>query len=104
MSKTKTVHELTNVLSRALRHKVGSIVNNSEPYANRYAKDAKTLLKKAKKISKTEHWNEYDKLKIKEELKRKLKLELENKEFLDIKKFEIMDEEIEKVLEELHLK
>ena len=98
MSKTKIIHELTNVLAKALRHKIGSIVNQNEIYAQKYSKDADLLFKEAIKISLKKKWNNYDKNQIKEELKRKLKIELESKEFLNERKFEIMDEEIEKAV------
>ena len=98
MSKTKIIHELTNIMVKALRHKIGSIVNQNEVYAQKYSKDADLLFNEAIKISLKENWNDYDKTKIKEELKRKLRLELESKEFIDKKKFDIMDEEIDKAL------
>ena len=98
MKKTKTIRELTNILAVALRHKIGSIVNQNEIYAQRYAKDADILLKEAQKTALKENWNQKDKEKIRGELKNKLKAELEKKEFLDERKFSIMDEEIEKVL------
>ena len=50
MSKTKTIHELANILAVALRHKIGSIVNSNEVYAQKYARDYETLLKEAEKI------------------------------------------------------
>jgi|SRR3989344_3629217 len=104
MSKTKIIHELTNLLAKALRHKIGSIVNSNEIYAQKYAKDSEILMKEAQKIAIKENWNNYDKVKIKKELERKLKLELEKKDFLDNKKFEIMEEEVEKALKFFDLK
>ena len=104
MSKTKIIHELTNLLAKALRHKIGFIVNPNEIYAQKYTKDSEVLMKEAQKIAIKENWNNYDKVKIKEELKRKLELELEKKDFLDNRKFEIMDEEVEKALKLLDLK
>lgn len=103
MSKTKIIHELTNMLTKALRHKIGSLVNQNEVYAQKYSKDADILFNEAIKISLKENWNNYDKIRIKEELKRKLKIELESKEFLNERKFEIMGEEIDKALKELSL-
>jgi len=35
MSKIKTIKELTNLLAIALRHKIGSIVNENEIYAEK---------------------------------------------------------------------
>ena len=99
MSKTKNIKELTIVLAIALRHKIGSIVNQNEIYAQKYAKDAEVLIKEAQKISLKENWNNYDKEQIKRVLKKKLRQELENKEFLDIKKFDIMEKEMNNVLE-----
>lgn len=104
MNKRKIISEMTNILASALRHKIGSIVNQNEIYAQKYAKDAETLVKEAQKIVFKGNWNYNDKKIIKEELKNKLRKELEKKDFLDIKKFEIMDEEIEKVLILLGLK
>jgi len=98
MSKTKNIQELTTILSIALRHKIGSIVNQNEIYAQKYAKDAEVLIKEAQKISLKENWNNYDKEKIKEILKKKLKYELEKREFLDNKKFDILEDEMSKVL------
>jgi len=104
MSKTKIIHELTNLLAKALRHKIGSIVNFNEIYAQKYSKDSEVLMKEAQKIAIKENWNNYDKVKIKDELKRKLKSELEKKDFLDNRKFEVMDEETERVLSFFNLK
>ncbi len=103
MSKLKTIHELTNLLAIALRHKIGSIVNVNEIYAQKYSKDAEILMKEAMKISIKENRNDYDKIRIKEELKRKLKIELESKEFLNERKFDIMLEEMNKALKLLKL-
>ena len=103
MSKKDTIDELTNLLAISLRHKIGSIVNQNEIYASKYAKDADILMNEARKVALKENWNQYDKLSIKEILHKKLKLELEKKDFLDNKKFEIMDKEIEIVLVTLDL-
>ena len=104
MSKRKNIEELTNLLAIALRHKIGSVVNPNEIYAQKYSKDADILIGEARKIALKENWNNYDKISIKEKLKIKLEEELRKKDFLDNRKFEIMDEEIEKVLEELNLR
>jgi|SRR3989344_2376915 len=103
MGKTSIIHELTNLLAKALRHKIGSIVNQNEIYAQKYSKDADILLKEAEKLVYKENWNNYDKIKIREELKRKLKIELEKKEFLNNNKFNIMEKEINKALKSLNL-
>lgn len=103
MSKRNTINELTNVLAVALRHKIGSIVNELEIYAAKYAKDAELFMKEAQKISLREHWNLEDRKIIKKELERKLYNELAKKEFLNEGKFKVMNSEIEKALEELEL-
>ena len=104
MSKLNKLHELTNILAKALRHRIGAIVNQNEIYAQKYSRDADILLREAQKIALEENWNSYDKIKIRNELKRKLKQELEKKDFLDEKKFDIMDDEIDKALATLNLK
>lgn len=98
MGKKDDIEQLTNLMSKALRHKIGSIVNENEIYAAKYAKDAENIMKEAEKILNIRNWNNYDKEKIKEKLRKKLEKELEEKEFLNNKKFEIMDEEIDKAL------
>ena len=103
MSKNQNIHELTNILAIALRHKIGSIVNKDEIYAQKYAKDYEIFLKEAVKISLRENWNDSDKIKIKNELKGKLRDELEKREFIDNKKFDIMDREINNILGVLKL-
>lgn len=103
MNKNKIIEELTNVLSVALRHKIGSIVNSNEIYAQKYAKDYEILLNEAKNISLLMNWNLYDRTEIKQQLKRKLKNELEKKYFLKHEKFNLMDKEIEIVLTEMDL-
>jgi len=103
MNKRKILDELTNVLSAALRHKIGSIVNSSEIYAQKYAKDAEIMMKEAEKISLGKNWNNQDKAEIKAILKRKLKAELEKREFINNRKFELVDSEIEKALKVLKL-
>ncbi len=101
MGKNRDVQELTNLMSRALRHKIGSIVNKDEFYSGRYAKDAETIMKEAEKVILRHNWNKDDKAEIKELLKVKLGKELEEKDFLDNKKFDIMEEEISKALSRL---
>ena len=103
MGKNKDIDELTNLITKALRHKIGSMVNKDEFYANKYAKDAETIMKEAEKVLLRQNWNNYDKVKIKEQLKIKLQKELEEKDFLDNKKFDIMDREINKALKEFDL-
>jgi len=104
MGKNKDIQELTNLMTKALRHKIGSIVNKDEFYANKYAKDAEVIMKEAEKVLLRQNWNSYDKVKIRSQLKAKLLKELEQKDFLDNKKFEIMDEEINNALKEFYLK
>ncbi len=103
MGKRDNIRELINLLTKSLSHKIGSIVNDTKIYAEKYRKESENFLEQAKEISKEENWNNYDKIKIKEELKKKLGTELERKEFLDSKKFDIMNEEIEKALKSLDL-
>ncbi|MBI5065721.1 hypothetical protein HZA97_05790 [Candidatus Woesearchaeota archaeon] len=103
MSKTSAIKELTNLLTKSLRHKIGSIVNENEFYANKYAKDAEVILKHAEKVALEHSWNEEDKKTIKVQLKKKLKKELEEKNFINNKKFEMMEEEINETLKELDL-
>ncbi len=101
MGKKSDIEQLTNIMSKALRHKIGSIVNKDDFYAEKYAKDAENIMKEAEKVSERQNWNMEDKLKIKEELRKKLLKELKEKDFLDNKKFEIMDEEMENALKGL---
>ena len=98
MGKKDDTEQLTNLMSKALRHKIGSIVNEDEIYAAKYAKDAENIMKEAEKIINRQNWNNYDKEKIKEKLRKKLEKELAEKDFLDNKKFALIDEEINKAL------
>ena len=104
MAKAKNIRELANILAVALRHKIGSMVNENEIYAQKYAKDAEVLINQAQKISFRENWNSSDKEKIKNQLKKKLHDELEKKDFLDKRKFDIMEDEMNKILAVLGLK
>lgn len=103
MGKNSDIQELTNLMSKALRHRIGSIVNKDEFYAGKYAKDAESIMSEAEKVMLRHNWNNYDKAEIKAQLKAKLRRELEEKDFLDNKKFDIMDGEIGKALKELGL-
>jgi len=103
MGKNKDIDELTNLMTKALRHKIGSIVNKDEFYAHKYAKDAENIMREAEKVLLRQNWNNYDKEKIKGELKTKLHKELKEKEFLNDKKFDIMEDEINKALREFDL-
>src|SRR3989338_4767837 len=103
MGKNKDMQELTNLMTKALRHKIGSIVNKNEFYAAKYAKDAENIMKEAEKVLLRQNWNGYDKSHIKGQLRNKLKKELEQKDFLDDKKFDIMDDEIGKALKKFDL-
>lgn len=103
MGKNKDIQELTNLMSKALRHRIGSIVNRDEFYSGQYAKDAENIMKEAEKVMLRHNWNKDDKAEIKELLKEKLRKELEEKDFLDDKKFDIMEEEITEALKRLGL-
>ncbi|MBI2664176.1 hypothetical protein HYX10_02435 [Candidatus Woesearchaeota archaeon] len=103
MGKNRDVQELTNLMSRALRHKIGSIVNKDEFYSGKYAKDAENIMKEAEKVMLRHNWNKDDKAEIKELLKVKLGKELKEKDFLDNKKFDIMEAEMGKALSRLGL-
>jgi hypothetical protein len=103
MSKARTLHELANLLAIALRHKIGSIVNQNEIYAQKYARDYEILLKEAEKIAEQYNWSSEDKSMIKQETRKKLQQELEKKDFLDNKKFEIMGKEMDNALKILGL-
>lgn len=103
MGKKSDIKELTNLICKALRHRIGSIVNENELYAEKYAKDAEILMKEAEKVVYKQNWNRKDKEGIKILLKKKLLIELGKKDFLNDKKFEIMDEEIEKTLKNFNL-
>ncbi len=101
MGKKAVIEEFTNLLAVALRHRIGSIVNNNEIYAQKYARDAEILINEAKKIVIGISFNIYEKKEIREKLEKKLKNELESKTFIDSKKFEIIGGEIEKALREI---
>lgn len=103
MGKKDDINQLTNLMSVALRHKIGSIVNKQEAYASRYARDAEVILKEAEKVARRHNWNSYYKEEIRKKLKKKLLKELEEKDFLDNKKFDIMDEEMNKTLKRFYL-
>ncbi len=103
MGKNKDIEILTNLMSKSLRHKIGSIVNENEIYSMKYAKDADVLMKEAEKILNKWNWSNTDKIMIKNKLIKKLKKELEDKDFIDNMKFEIMDKEIEKALKNFNL-
>lgn len=103
MSKNKTLNELTTLLAISLRHKIGSIVNSNEIYAQKYSKDADILLDEAKKTLARENWNSQDKQEIKEELKTKLRKELESRAFIDNKKFDLINSQVEDTLTKLNL-
>lgn len=101
MNKNRVIEELTNLLSRGLRHKIGSIVNAEDLYASKYAKDADSFFQEAEKVSQQVHWNAEDHIKIREILKKKLYDELVKKEFINLRKFEIIDEQIDDILKKL---
>ncbi len=98
MGKKDDIEELINLMSVALRHKIGSVVNKDDFYAERYAKDSENLMKEAEKVLERRNWNREDKTRIKGKLREKLFKELEEKDFLDNKKFDIMDGEMKKAL------
>ena len=103
MGKKSEIDQLTNLMSRALRHKIGSIVNKDDFYAEKYAKDSNNIMKEAEKVLIRWNWNREDKIKIKEKLKRKLFSELKEKDFIDDEKYNLMDKEINRALEKFEL-
>ena len=103
MSRSKIIEELTNLLAIALRHKIGSVVNENEIYSQKYAKDAEVLIEQAKKNMGGINFSIYEIKEIINKTNIKLKKELESKPFLKDRKFEIMNVEMNKVLNELGL-
>ena len=103
MSKSKIIEELTNLLVVALRHKIGSIVNENEIYAQKYAKDVEVLFEQAKKSIAGKDFNIYERKEILNKLKIKLTKELESGAFLNKRKFDILDKEINDILKEVDL-
>jgi len=101
MGKNDDIEQLTNIMSKALRHKIGLIVNKDEIYAAKYAKDAETIMREAAKVASRQNWNNDDKEKIRQKLRKKLEKELAEKDFIDNRKFEIMDEEINISIKEI---
>ena len=49
MVSKKIINEFVNFIVLGLRHRIGSIVNDNELYAQKYAQDAETFFKDAKK-------------------------------------------------------
>lgn len=103
MSKKQSISELTNLLTKSLRHKIGAAVNENEFYASKYSKDYEIIFKQAEKVAVKNFWSSEDKKEIKEQLNKKLKKELTQKIFINNKKFNIMDEEINSALKKLSL-
>src|SRR3989344_5335078 len=103
MGKNKDIQELASLMAVSLRHKIGSLVNKDEVYAQKYAKDAENIMKEAEKVLLRQHWNQADRKRIRELLRARLHDELAQKEFLEHKKFEIMDEEMNKALQAFEL-
>ncbi len=103
MSKKQIFDELINILAVSLRHKIGSIVNEDEIYAERYAKDAEILFKQAEKVKEQCNWNYNDKLEVKENLKKKLTDELKKRDFISEEKYDYIESEIETALRSLKL-
>ena len=79
MGKKHDLDEASTLISTALRHKIGSLVNFQEPYADRYAKDSVVLTKEARKVLLRHNWNADDKRELQELVKKKLHKELKEK-------------------------
>ena len=101
MNKRKGINELCNLLSRSLRHRIGSILFEDKFYANKYAKDSQILFNESVKVFNKYNFNMNDKSEIKQKLTKKLILELTKKDFIPIEKFKIMGEQIKNILDEL---
>ena len=103
MGKRNNIDQLTKFLTYAVVHRIGSIVNNEEIYANKYKKESESFMESAREVFVLENWNIDDKNNIKQKLKKRVYDELLKRNFLDKKKFEIMDAEINKILRDLEL-
>ncbi len=103
MGKRSDIKELITLLSLALTHKIGGLVNPGEIYSEKYQKESNAFLKKAIKVSLRQNWNKEDKINIRDLLKKKLKSDLEKRDFLNDKKFDLMEREINNALKSLSL-
>src|SRR3989344_2532132 len=101
MSKEDTLNKLIKLLAHAISHKIGSIVNKDNYYAEKYAKEAINFFNLAKKASLEANWNREDLATIERSLRKKIISELESKDFLDNSKFDFVNVEIKKTMVEL---
>lgn len=103
MGKKKDIDVLTTLLSLALAHRIGSVVNKNDIYAQKYAHEGERFFKKARLLALELHYNMNDKALIKLELHKKLNAELQRRDFLSDKKFSLMKQEITNALTSLNL-
>ena len=103
MGKSKDIDQITNILSTALRHKIGSLLGRDKEYFRKYEIEFSARKRMAEKILKNCNFNNYDKNVIKNLLRKKLKKELDERDYIKKEKFEIMEKEIEELLKELIL-
>lgn len=103
MGKNNAIKELTKLLTYAIIHKIGSIVNKDAVYSDKYLKESENFLRMAEEAANKENWNSYDKLTIKKNLQKAVHDELLKRNFLCNKKFDIIEREINNALEILDL-
>lgn len=103
MGKNKEISQITNILSTALRHKIGAILGRDKDYFKKYQLEFTARKEKAERILKNCNFNDYDKNIVKIKIKEKLSKELKSRAYISEEKFKIMDEEINKILKELAL-
>lgn len=103
MGKNDTINTLVKLLSHALTHKIGALIEKSSTYAEKYYKESINFFNLSRKEAIKENWNEYDKVLIKKELRNILTKELNRKQFIDERKFSLIDKEIEEALKEIGL-
>lgn len=103
MGKKKDIDELTTLLALAIAHRIGSIVNTNEIYAQKYALEGERFFKRARLISLEIHCNFEDRAFLKAALRKKLEAELRKRDFLAEEKFLHVEREIAAALEKLRL-
>lgn len=103
MGKNSNIQELARLVGLAVAHSIGSILNSSSLYADKYRKEKDNFLRLAEKIKDREHWNMSDFSLIKKKSVEEAHYELSKREHLDSRKYHLIDEEVEKILRELNL-
>lgn len=103
MGKNSNIRHLARFMALAVAHKIGSLVESTAIYREKYEKEFNSFMVQAVKIRLRENWSSEDKDKIRKEVMSETTKELIRKAHIPDEKLNFISKEVDNALKEAGL-